>query len=274
LLAGSATMPAALVMTIFIFLGVGMALPYLVLAIFPKMVERIPRTGPASDLVKQVMGLMMLAAAAYFLGTSVISFGADRGWVFPWWGKAVHWWAIGLVGVGTGLWLMARTFSITKRSGMRLTFAILGIFFAFSGSAIAYNQTTHLHENYVHNIWQAYTPESLESALSQGNVVVLDFTAEWCLNCKTLEAVVLNKEPVKPLLLSEGVVPMVADVTGNSAPGWEKIKELDQVGIPLLAVFSPGHSEPIWMSNAYSGSEVAMAIDDAKSRARIIRSDD
>ncbi len=273
LLAGSATMPPALVMTIFIFLGVGMALPYLVLAIFPKMVEKIPRTGPASELVKQVMGLLMLAAAAYFLGTSVIALGSEFQWTFPWWGKAVHWWVIGLMGMAAGLWLLVQTIRITKRVGPRLSFAVLGVVFALSGSAVAYNQTHHLHENYVHNIWMPYSEAALQTALASGNVVVLDFTAEWCLNCKTLEAVVLGKDPVKSLLLGDDVVPMVADVTGSTAPGWQKIKELDQVGIPLLAIFSPGQPDPIWMSNAYTSKQVAAAIRQAKGESQITLSD-
>ncbi|MCA9302923.1 MAG: thioredoxin family protein [Phycisphaerales bacterium] len=263
LLAGAAAMPPLLVMTIFVFLGIGMALPYLVLAMFPKLVNRIPRTGPASDLVKQIMGLMMLTAAAYFLGTSVISFASARGISLPWWGKAVHWWIIGLLLVATGGWLIARTYKITKKIGPRLVYPVLAFALMGLGGAAGYDRTMHQY----HNIWVDFSPEALDAALARGDVVVLDFTAEWCINCKVLEATVLSQKPVKPALLSAGVVPMVADLTSNSAPGWEKLRSLNQVGIPLLVVYGPGSDEPVWMSNAYTGGQVAEAIREARGAA-------
>lgn len=266
LLAGAATMPSLLVLTIFAFIGIGMAMPYVVLAVFPKLLNKLPRTGPASELVKHIMGLLMLAAAAYFLGTSVISFGSGHEWVFPWWGKAVHWWAIGIVGVAAGLWLIIQTFKITKRIGPRLSYTVMGLVFALSGSAVAYNQTMHQY----HYFWLPYSPEFLASSIESGKVVVLDFTAEWCLNCKTLEATVLSRNPVKPELLSPDVVPMVADLTSTSAPGWKQLNDLGQTGIPLLVVYAPGVKEPIWLSNAYSPKQVVDAINRARERGALV----
>ncbi len=267
LLAGAATMPAFLVLTVFAFMGIGMAMPYVVLAMFPKLIEKLPRTGPASELIKHVMGLLMLAAGAYFLGTSMISFGSGNSWVFPWWGKAIHWWAIGIVGVTAGGWLIIQTFKITKRIVPRLTYTTLGLVFATTGSFVAYNQTMHQY----HYFWQPFTPEFLAKSLDSGKVVVLDFTAEWCLNCKALEASVLARNPVKAQLLSGDVIPMVADLTSTSAPGWKHLNEtLGQTGIPFLVVYAPGIDDPIWVSNAYTSSQVVDAINEARRRGAAI----
>jgi thiol:disulfide interchange protein len=59
LLAGAATLPASTVMLVFASIGVGMAAPYLVLSAKPSLLRHLPRTGPASELVKQVMGLLL-----------------------------------------------------------------------------------------------------------------------------------------------------------------------------------------------------------------------
>tara|TARA_R110000737_G_scaffold2923_13_gene9642 strand:- start:149994 stop:151964 length:1971 start_codon:yes stop_codon:yes gene_type:complete len=259
LLAGAATMQPWQVMTIFFSLGFGMAFPYLILTLNPQWMNKIPKTGPASELVKQVMGLLMLAAAAYFLGTTAISISSSQSWSTPWWFKTIHWWIIALMGLTAGTLLIVRTIMISKRTAPRLVFAVIGLFVASSGIAVAANQTSHQY----HYFWQPYSQTALDDALANGKTVVLDFTAEWCLNCKTLEATVLSRDPVKPLLLSPNVVPMAADLTAMSAPGWDKLRDLGQTGIPLLVVYEPGNPDPIWLSNAYSSSQVVAAINQA-----------
>ncbi|MGJ8635379.1 MAG: protein-disulfide reductase DsbD family protein [Phycisphaerales bacterium] len=262
LLAGAATMQPWQVMVIFFSLGFGMAFPYFILTLNPSWMNKIPKTGPASELVKQVMGLLMLAAAAYFLGTTLISIASSQQWGTPWWFKAIHWWVIAIFALAAGGLLLVRTIGITKKLAPRLVFSLLGLLFATSGIAVAANQTSHQY----HYFWQPYSQTELEAALANGKVVVLDFTAEWCLNCKTLEATVLSRDPVKPLLLSADVVPMVADVTSTSAPGWEKLRDLGQTGIPLLVVYEPGNPDPVWLSNAYSSKQVVGAIEQASGK--------
>ena len=61
--ASSGSLPT--VLAVFATIGAGMAAPYLALSAYPDFARRMPRTGPASELVKQVMGMLLLAAAAY-----------------------------------------------------------------------------------------------------------------------------------------------------------------------------------------------------------------
>ncbi len=271
LLAGAATLPALVVVTIFAAIGVGMALPYVVLSAKPGWVEKIPRTGPGSELVKQVMGLLLLAAASFFVGAGVLALlgGMDRFITgMPWWTKVIHWWFVALFALGAGGWLLVRTFQITKHAGPRLGLAVVGLVFAFGGVAAAADRTSDAYNN----IWLPYTPDTLALAREEGRVVVLDFTAEWCLNCKALKAAVLSREPVKGQLVGAGVVPLVADVTSTSAPGWDKLRELGQTGIPLLVIYGPGLDEP-WRSNAYTPEQVMGAIERARGAAPLTRRD-
>src|SRR5262249_2310417 len=71
LLAGAAALPTLTILIIFTCLGIGMGVPYLILAAKPGLIEKIPRTGPASELVKQVMGLLILAAAGLFVSVAI-----------------------------------------------------------------------------------------------------------------------------------------------------------------------------------------------------------
>ncbi len=275
LLPAAATAGAMVVVTVFVSMGVGMALPYFVLALFPGLLKKVPRTGPASELVKQVMGLLLMAAGAYFIGAGMLALVAER----PYFGKVLHWWAAGLFVAGAGLWLVYRTVRITRNPVPRVSMLMLAVLLGAAGIWVANNQTVQSHDRwqekeaarqmqlatggYVTGAWNEYTPELVEMALADGKVVVLDFTAEWCLNCKALKAAVLNVEPVKGLLMSEGVVAFEVDLTSRSAPGWEKLRELGQTGIPTLAVFGPGQEGGPWIANAYGSGQVISAIEAA-----------
>jgi cytochrome c biogenesis protein CcdA len=68
--AWTATQPAAIAFLALLIMGLGMAFPYVLLTAKPTWVERMPRTGPGSELVKQVMGVLMIAVASYFVVTA------------------------------------------------------------------------------------------------------------------------------------------------------------------------------------------------------------
>lgn len=254
LLAGAAALPAGVIMLIFTSLGVGMALPYFVLALKPSLIDRIPRTGPASELVKQVMGLLLLAAAAYFIGAGVgalLKADPERAAELPWFAKAWHWWAIAAFAAEAGGLLIVRTFRITKSVPRRVGFGLLGLCIGGAAVLIAVNRTGKILDDF----WLPYSEERLERGLAEGNVVVIDFTADWCINCQFLKATVLDREPVKSALRAEGVVPLLADLTSDHAPGWQKLEALGQTGIPLLVIDGPGLAEP-WLANAYTSGQV------------------
>jgi hypothetical protein len=104
----------------------------------------------------------------------------------------------------------------------------------------------------------------LAEAAAQGNVVVLDFTAEWCLNCKVLEHTVLHSSGVAALLNEDGVVPMKVDITGHNPQGKAKLQETGRLMIPLLLVLDPQGRE-VWKSDAYTAAQVIEAIHRARS---------
>lgn len=251
--AWAATQPQATTMTVFAAIGAGMALPYVLLAAFPKLIEKIPRTGPASDLVKQVMGLLMVAVAAFFVGTGIDPL--VRQPIDPpvrW-----HWWLIAAVVVVAMVWMLARTIRITPSAARRAAVGVLATSMSVAAVLTARSVTDRGPVN-----WVAYTPQRFEEAKASGKVVVLDFTAEWCLNCKALEAGVLHRDEVVKILNDSGVVAMRVDLTGNNTDGQNKLKELQWVGIPLLAIFGPNFQEP-HKFDTYTVEVVRKSIEDA-----------
>ncbi|MEM8836367.1 MAG: thioredoxin family protein, partial [Planctomycetota bacterium] len=255
----AASLGTLITILVFVSLGVGMALPYLVLSAKPSLVEKVPRTGPASELVKQVMGLLLIAAGVYFLGSGLLALFSGNATVLPWWGKVVHWWLVAFAALAAGGWLAWRTVAITKRALPSLAMSLAGLLIAGGGAYAAIDSTVEARNNF----WNPYSEEAFTQALDDGRIIVVDFTAEWCLNCKALKKAVLNRNPVKPQLLSDQVVPITADLTSSSAPGWDFLRDLGQTGIPTLAVFGPGLERP-WVANAYTSQQVLDAIERAR----------
>jgi thiol:disulfide interchange protein DsbD len=244
----------ALVFAVFLAIGAGMGLPYLVLAAFPKLVEKMPRTGPGSELLKQTMGLLMLAAAAFFLGTGLNAILSD-GTAPP---SKLFWWVVGAFVAAAGVWLVWQVVKITPAPVKRAVFGVIGVALVLSGGYGSYAMTRKPPIQ-----WVYYTPETLETALEKDKVVVLDFTADWCGNCIALEKTVLNKKAVADLLNSDEVVAMKVDITSESnTAGIELRNSYGYSQIPLLVVLN-ADGEPVFKRDWYGQSEVIDAVKQA-----------
>ncbi len=250
--AWAATQSPAITLTTFAAIGAGMALPYLVLTMRPALIQKVPRSGPASEVVKQVMGIMMLAVAAFFLGIPIAS--ALNTPPDP--VSRTYWWAVAFFIVLAMGWLTYRTLALTDSTRRRAAFIVPAAVLAFGIIFAVRDLSSHGPID-----WVYYTPERFASAQAEGNVVVLVFTAEWCLNCKALESGVLNRDEIVQLFESPGVIPMRVDMTNDNEFGQAKLAELNWYGIPLLAVFGPGLSaEAPLMFDTYTQQMVKDAV--------------
>ena len=255
--AWAATRPPASTLATFAAIGIGMALPYLVLSAKPAWVEKMPKSGPASDLIKQVMGLLMLAAATYFIGVGVAALLVAP----PNPTTKIYWWPVMLFCVAAGGWLAYRTFQITAKAMLRLFYGILGVLII----AVSVWGAVQLTDRGPIE-WVYYTPERFEEASGQNKVIALVFTAEWCLNCKALEQGVFKDKRIAALFLNDGVVPMKVDITGNNPMGKAKLKEVGTLTIPLLVIFSPS-GQQVFKSDFYTADQVYEAINKALERS-------
>ena len=110
--------------------------------------------------------------------------------------------------------------------------------------------------------WRYYTPERFEAAIAQRKTVVMDFTAEWCLNCKVLEESVLHDQRITSLLSQEHIVAMKVDITGNNPAGKAKLKAVGSLTVPLLVIFAPD-GNPVYKSDFYTVDQVLGAVEKA-----------
>ncbi len=241
----------------FAAIGAGMAFPYVLLTMRPGLLARLPRTGPGSILLKQVIGLLMLAVAAFFIG-SAVSAAFQRQPDPP---SRAFWWFAGAFVVAALGWLVYRVPQASSSRRWRLAVQTAGVVGVLLTAVTVRSLASHGPID-----WIAYTPERFAEARERGSVIVMDFTAEWCLNCKALEVTVLHRDRVVEVLESPGVVPIRVDLTTSNPPGQAKLKELGWGGIPLLAIFGPGvgYRDPI-RYDSYTAGMVEAAISRATS---------
>ena len=248
--AWAATQKPLITLSTFAAIGTGMALPYLLLSAFPSLVNRMPKAGPASELIKQVMGLFMLAAAAYFIGVGISALLSSP----PNPPSKIFWWPVMVLIAAGGAWLALRTLQLASGKAAKIIFVGLGLILI----ALPLWGAVRLADKGPID-WIHYTPERFEEALKNGKVVVMDFTAEWCLNCKALEESVLHQRQVINALAQKNVVPMKVDITGNNPAGKIKLKVVGSLTVPLLVVFSPD-GQTVFKSDFYTVNQVLGAI--------------
>ncbi|MBL8764320.1 MAG: thioredoxin family protein [Phycisphaerae bacterium] len=268
LLAGAATLPATTILVIFVGMGAGMAAPYLVLSARPGLLKFIPRTGPASELIKQVMGLLLLAAAAFFITAAIRGLLHER----PYLADAMGWWAVAFFVGMAALWLSARTLQIARGGFAKFVVPLASILVLAGFVVFANGLSSTAREDYrrralaernsdalVTGAWVPYTPERFERARASGKVVLVDFTADWCVNCKFLKRTVLDSDAVRDQIVNDDHVMLEVDLTSSTASGWKFLADLGKTGIPTLAIFGPGLTEPV-VYNAYTPDIVTQAV--------------
>jgi thiol:disulfide interchange protein DsbD len=251
--AWAATQPPSTTLATFAAIGIGMALPYLVLSASPALVEKMPKTGPASVLIKEVMGLFMLAAATYFIGVGLTAIFSSP----PNPPSKLYWWPVMLFSFAGGGWLAYRTLRIASGKKIRAFFTVLGIIvIAFSAwGAVRLTDQGPID-------WVYYTADRFEAATRERKVIAMVFTAEWCLNCKAMEQAVLNSPKIVALFNRDTIVPMKVDITGNNPAGKAKLRKVGNLTIPLLVIFSPDGNQ-VFKSDFYTVEQIQKAVTEA-----------
>ena len=105
--------------------------------------------------------------------------------------------------------------------------------------------------------WQPYSDVALADARRDGRPVLIDFTADWCVNCHYLEAVVIKDPAVVKAVRAGKVLMMKADCTRTNAPAVPLKNKLVPTGeIPLTAVYLPQQADPVLLKGVYSADDL------------------
>jgi suppressor for copper-sensitivity B len=245
------TVPTTL--AVFVTLGLGMASPYVLVGVFPELLRFLPKPGAWMETFKQISGFVLLATVIF-----ILSF-IDTLAVVP--TLAL------LLGIAVACWLVARTPLTAEFADRVKSCAIGGVVVALFAS-VSFGVLYRLAITPSDMAWQPFSLEKLKQvAVDEGRTVLVDFSAEWCLNCKFFEKTVLHTKPVEQAIANSGAVTMYGDYTKYPPEIDETIKALHANGVPVIAIF-PGDApyEPIVFRGGYRKQDLISALDRAKSR--------
>ena len=256
---------APAILAIFTAVGLGMALPYLLLAAAPGTARLLPRPGAWMDTLRGIMGFLLAAAAVWLFYVLSSQISLERL-------AAIQ---LGLLTLALFLWLRHRHMaSGSPRNGMRwvaeagmiaavaLTIGIATVSPAATpGSRLTAEAAPGLIE------WQPWDRARAEQLASEGQLVFVDVTADWCFTCKVNERLVLETPEIAGAFEEHGVVPMKADWTNRDDEIGKFLAEHGRYGIPFYLLYRPGQ-EPRVFSELLTKEGLREAVQTASSLAQ------
>jgi thiol:disulfide interchange protein len=207
----------------FAAMAIGLSLPYLILSIFPRLIDFLPRPGAWMESFKQAMSFFLFATAGYLLWVYAGQIGLDNllGPIFGLSSLAIAAWIY-------GRWNLPHRPTSTRRIAMALT-----LLFAIGGFLLAKPpQKSAL-------VWEPWTQERSDALLATGTPVYIDFTAQWCATCQVNKKRAYTHEVIA-LMHRKGVVALKADKTNPNPVIDQKLRELGRSAIPVNVLLVPG----------------------------------
>lgn len=235
----AASQPLFSVVLVFLATGVGMALPYLALAIWPGVAKKFPKPGPWTGIVERLAGFFLMATALYLLS------------VLP---ETLRFSALGVLLVtALAAWIWGRWGSLASLKQQCLT-GVLCVALVGGALLLSLRQPEIVP-------WQNFTPQTFSRELGRTPMLV-EFTADWCPTCKVLERTVLTPERLADLRARYGLLLVKVDMTRPDAQAEALLRALGSVSIPVAAIFPAGDNalKPVVLRDLYTGKQLEEAV--------------
>ena len=236
---------------VFLALGVGLAIPYLLIAAVPRLVKVMPRPGKWMVQLRRFLGILLLGSAMWLLSIIAVQaspqLAAAIGALF----------ALSLLVLSLRRWLPLSR--LGQKSG--IVVAALGLVALLSP---VYGNFEKTERQILIHPWQSFTPLTIAQRIGEGKVVFVNVTADWCITCKANEVAVLRRKNVVALLSDSSLTAMRADWT-RPDPGIAKyLASFSRYGIPFDVVYGPGAPQGIVLPEILTEGDISAAV--AKAR--------
>jgi thiol:disulfide interchange protein DsbD len=232
-LGAALTLPVVESFAVFTAIAIGLALPYLLLSIFPQAIKLLPRPGAWMETLKQAMAFPLYATVGYLIWVLAGQLKADD--------TALLAVLLGLTVIASATWLYGRyaTYGATPK---RARIGVIGGFILL-GLGIGLGWPRPPSPTAI--VWQPWSQEAVTQAVAAGKPVYVDFTARWCFTCQTNKKVVFGSAEVLKTFRDRGVVTLRGDWTDADPRITAELAKWNRSAVPFNLVYLPDRPAPI-----------------------------
>lgn len=236
--------PPLVVVLMFLVVGLGLALPYVVISFAPGLARYLPKPGAWMERFKVAMGFPMAATAFWLLSLLGRHYGS----------AGVLWIGVYLVFVALAVWVWGQfvqkgVHHRTLSMSVSVVLLIVGYLFALErqlnwrdSASVVNRSNADLHSGGI--AWEPWSAMAVAAAREEGRPVLVDFTAEWCFTCRLNKETSLEIEPVAGRMKELGAAAFLGDYTLKDPKITAELHRWGRAGVPLVLVYPADASEP------------------------------
>jgi len=240
------------ILAIFLSVGLGLSVPYLLIAAFPGTVRHIPKPGPWMARLKQVLALALAATVLWLLSILASNIGLET---------ATASGILALLIIGSLLFFKTRHKDRISRPGWAVTVVLSAL--ALSTPSLLGQSVSAKPESQAQKqkpvTWQPWDLQAIPELVKQGKIVFVDVTAEWCITCQINKNFILYRGQSLELLNQENVIAMTADWTKPDQKISDYLSSFERYGIPFNIVYGPKKPDGVILPELLTQSAVTQA---------------
>jgi thiol:disulfide interchange protein DsbD len=218
--------PAWIALMIFLCLGLGMALPWLLISLWPDLSTYLPKPGAWMERVKQVLAFPLYATVAWLLW--VLAQQVDQ--------QGLLYALLSLVLIALGLWFWQNT-RLADRVWQTSALVTLLLLVVLMSTLLWKLEPANANTAGAQDNWQPYDADTLTRLRADNKAVLVNFTAAWCITCLVNEKVVLSSDEIKTELRDKSIVYMKGDWTNRDPAITRVLEQYGRSGVPLYLYY-------------------------------------
>jgi len=230
------TQPPFIIVLMFVSVGLGLAAPFVTLCWQPKWLQLLPKPGAWMERFKVAMGFPMLATAMWLFWLTGTRLGKT----------GVLWFGMFLVLLSMAAWIWGEFVQRgTKRKGLAIAISLLLVATAYGGileKQLRWREPAGTKKEGID--WKKWSAEAVAQARKDGHPVLVDFTADTCLNCQVNKITSLDIEATRKKLMEINAVSFLADFTDEDPAIARELQRHDRAGVPLVLVYPKDPNKP------------------------------